>query len=216
MTTVTNLTADQASRITKLTGAALSGFQAKFERINKRLPDAEEIKLFTDGTFAKIIDAVTAPNKAANEKAERLVRHQNVLTAAKAAGGVKFFHRREEDAVETIVSLDKVTNKIYDQLSTIEFVPATLGGETFAYKYVLDENNDLFMVYTTAFCRADEPFDPLIGMEIALDKFVKSEAIRTPIQHERFGQVKLTLLAGEYRRQENLRKEAERDGRIAK
>jgi hypothetical protein len=216
MTTVTNLTADQASRITKLTGAALSGFQAKFERINKRLPDAEEIKLFTDGTFAKIIDSVTSTTKSADDKAERAVRTQNVLAAAKAAGGVKFFHRREQEEIDHVVAIDKITDRIYEEVVNVEIVNATLGGQTFAYKYVLDENNDLFMVYATAFCRNDEPFDPLIGMEIALDKFLKNKAIRTPIQHERFGQVKLTLLAGEYRQQENLRKDAERDDRIAK
>jgi hypothetical protein len=199
------MTSAQAELASKRIETAVNGFQEKFEKKNGRKATGEEIAAFAGVVTGAITNSITSTTKSADDKAERAVRTQNVLAAAKAAGGVKFFHRREHDAIDHVVSIEKITDRIYEEIVNVEIVNATLGGQTFAYKYVLDENNDLFMVYTTAFCRNDEPFDPLIGMEIALDKFQNGLTFQTPIQHERFGQVKLTQLAKKYKSVENFR-----------
>lgn len=200
MTTTTKtarqLTAEETERAKVLVNTALDGFL-------KRNPAATE-QQGADFvvTVGKSIIASILKNAGNVGKSERESR----LKAVKALAdqfNVKFLHRREQGQGETLVDIAQVDKTNHLEKILVTTFNETRGGETIAYVYELTENNDLLMVYSTAFCRPDENFDPLIGMEESLKKFLNDDVLVAPIVHERLGQVKLTQLVNAYKHTEN-------------
>jgi hypothetical protein len=185
------LTAEQEARAEVLIKHSNSGFYARFFQKNGRNPTDAEVQEFSKKNVASITASILKANPA-NDKTLRKARIEAVNELA-AENGIKFFHRRA-----TAVELEK-GNGGYDYLHEVD---ATRGGETIAFKYFLGNGNELFMEYATAFCRPDENFDPLIGKEESIKKFLRGDVLSTQIAHEKFGEVKLEQLISLYKMNE--------------
>lgn len=205
--TKAQLTEAQNLRVNELVSQATKGFAARFVEKNNRAPTQGEIVGFVEGAIGNIVKAVTK-NTSANDKAKRASDLKAVNELA-ALNGIKFVHRREQE--EEIISSDitLTTDTGYIEENEIAFVNATRGGNTIAFKYSLNEKNELFIDYAVSFCRSDENFDPLIGKQESLKKFLAGDTISTQITHEPFGPVKLGQLASRYKACEVAVKEAQ-------
>lgn len=201
--TATNkvLNVSQIARLGQLLHEATTGFKEKVFRATGNVPTDAEITAFstkvTPSISASILKADSLSSGASRE--DRL----NAVKTTAALAGVKFAHRRDTEEVEVNYGVSRATARGYIEHSEIEVVNATRGGQTLAFKYRLDADNNLSIDYTTAFCRADENFDPLIGMEESLKKFQAGRVLNTPVTHERFGEVKLDQLTDAYKAAEN-------------
>lgn len=187
------LSAVQSARVQEILEEAYTGYEATFYIKNQRYPSAEEKAAFESSITHKLIVSVLKAVPSEDLKAQRQARIADVEAAAKAQG-VKFLHVRQIDQTETLVSSEKLARNLSEETILVHDTNATLGGETIAFKYVITPEGDLNISYAVAFCRHDENFDPLIGMEESLTKFNAGKLSSAAIVHERLGLVKLGQL----------------------
>lgn len=187
------LSAIQSARVQEITDEAYNGYEASFYIKNGRYPTEAEKEAFITAITPKLIASVLKAVPTEDLKAQRQARIAAVEAAAKAKG-VKFLHVRQIDQYETLVSSEKLGRNLSEETILVHDTNATLGGETIAFKYVITPEGDLNISYAVAFCRHDENFDPLIGMEEALTKFNAGKLSSAAIVHERLGLVKLGQL----------------------
>ncbi len=191
------LTVAQDVRLIDLIQQAARGFRERVKARTGGDPTDTEIDNFVRKVEPSIVLSILKAD-ANHSNAKRDDRLKTVKALA-ADNGVKFVHRREIEETDVQSTIDALSVRGYTEIIDVEFVNATRGGQTLAFKYVLDEKNNLSMIYTVAFCRNDENFDPLIGMEESLKKFLAGRVLTAGITHERFGHVKLTQLSNEYK-----------------
>lgn len=187
------LSAVQSARVAEILEEAYNGYEARFYIVNKRYPTADEKEAFESSITHKLVASVLKAVPAEDAKALRQARIEAVEAAAKALG-VKFLHVRQIEEHETLVASEKLTRNLSEETVLVHETNATLGGETIAFKYTVSDANELGIVYSVAFCRNDENFDPLIGMEESLAKFNAGKLNTASIVHERLGLVKLGQL----------------------
>lgn len=192
---------EQTRRLDELLREATAGLTLRTIQRDKFTPNEEQIANFQFNVTPNIVASILKAS-ANNDTAQRASRLKAVDALA-AVNGVKFTHRRELEEMEELLGIEIKDRNTVEEHIGVTTVNATRGGETIAYKYVLDADNNLSIEYSTAFCRADENFDPLIGKEESLKKFLAGETLNTVITHERFGQVKLTQLVSRYKTSEN-------------
>lgn len=190
---------EQTIRVKALVDTALSGYL-------KKNPTVNDATNFTIAVGKSIITSVLK-NGEKNDQAKRVSRNKTVDELA-ANKNVKFLHNRATEIIENLVGFEQITKTLHEELYEVTEQNATLGGETLAYVYELDSANNLFLVYSTAFCRNDENFDPLIGKEESLKKFLAGDVLKVQVTHERLGPVKLGQLVDSYKRNENAKLEA--------
>lgn len=188
------LSAVQQARVQEITDEAYTGFEARFYTTNGRYPSIKEAQAFRDKITPKLIQSVLKATPTKDAKALRKARI-DAVTAAAALGHVKFLHSRVKELYEHPIANERISNNVTRTTYDVYERNATLGGETLAYKYHLTEDNRLQIVYSVAFCRHDENFDPLIGMEESLTKFNSGKVLYANLTHERLGEVKLYQLA---------------------
>jgi endo-1,4-beta-D-glucanase Y len=186
-------------RIKDIVENAREGFKESFFKKNGRNATVDEVQTFCEEVAGRVAVSITKSNPEA-EKARRASAMKAVNEVAEL-NGVKFVHRRE---VATV--LDKESNPKIGSYDLLKFVESTRGGATIAFKYSVDDKNDLYIVYAVAFCRTDENFDPLIGKQESLKKFMNGQVIVASITHEPFGPVKLNQLDSAYKTYENAEK----------
>lgn len=126
------------------------------------------------------------------------------LAALKAKAevlGIGFIHNRRTK-IEKVV-LDELHLDNRTSIETVEKreVRDNFGGETFAFQYRLEGGIKLFMRYSVTFCMPNENFDSLIGMEEALKNYREGKIHEIPISHDKLGEAKLLLMAGDYKRE---------------
>lgn len=217
MTNIINaptLSESQKARAAVIAHKALVSFSEAFYAKNGRLPSEEESKIFADTLATSVTKSIS---KADPEiEASRRASASKAVAELAALDGVKFVHHR---AVEGVLEKPRkpkkgekprrVRPKEAGDYDYFNYVESTRGGCTLAFKYFLDEHNNLFIQYATSFCRDDENFDPLIGKQESLKKFLAGEIIAVQINHEPFGPVKLDQLASKYKSYETAAKEAQ-------
>lgn len=187
------LSAVQSARVAEILEEAYNGYEARFYISNQRYPTVNEKAAFESSITHKLIASVLKAVPAEDAKALRQARFATVEAAAKALG-VKFLHVRQIEEHETLVASEKLARNLSEETILVHETNATLGGETIAFKYTLSPENTLGIEYSVAFCRHDENFDPLIGMEESLTKFKAGKLCTSGIAHERLGSVKLGQL----------------------
>lgn len=153
-----------------------------------RVPTDEETVEFQKRVAANI-ESSRGRKLVLASKEDRRARKAAILEKANALG-IKFFHHREIE--------DDFVGQFYGLRPEV----STLGGATVAFKYTLADNV-LGMDFAVAFCRDDENFDPIIGMEESVKKFEANVICNTEITHDRFGPVKREKLTHQYKSYEN-------------
>jgi hypothetical protein len=163
----------------------------------------------------KVTESISESLKNQDDRADILAEVEEqrqlrlYLVEEKAAGVfVKFQHNRRKTVAILDETIEEIDFRTIQRTTTEQLVPDTFGGETFAYIYKLDEQNRPSIVYATAFCRVDDPdeppdvFDPIVGKEIALAKFLAGKVLEFPSTHGRLSSVQMDRMARAYRRAE--------------
>jgi hypothetical protein len=202
MTNTKTLTSTQLERATVILKGAAASFIEKFAKKNGTHPTEEVVQGFCSKVKDKIVASIlkSANNQSLEDREDRAQMVEEVANKC----NLKFLHRRESDCHEEILDIHRSGKNSDHVVSEVSYHNATLGGETLAYQYRLDDQNNLFMVYSTAFCRPDENFDPLIGKEESIRKFLAGNVMEVPVTHERLGEVKMLQLVNAYKRHENI------------
>lgn len=214
-TKVEPLNAAQNVKLVHRIGQAAKSFKQKQHPETGAEPTDAEVDEFIRRIEPGMIESILKAEGSSDASIRKSDKHfdaskrNDLVKTVKAlalANGVKFIHRREMEEVDVHTEIEVTSDRSFTEIIDVEVVNATRGGQTFAFKYDLDEENNLSIRYATAFCRNDENFDPLIGMEESLKKFLAGHVLTTPIAHERFGQVKLTQLSVAYKEAEQIAK----------
>jgi hypothetical protein len=139
-----------------------------------------------------------------NSKSARLERKAAILEEA-SSYSVVFQHHRpinrqiattkdDETGEITLQTETTITGKRTLTVTTDYIdVPSTYGGSTWAYTLEVDDEGKLWMRVAIAKCRNDELFDPLLGMELALQRYLNGEIIFVETRAERVGPVKAAI-----------------------
>lgn len=148
--------------------------------------------------FLNITDSVKA-HVTDNSKEARKARKEAVLATA-AEHNIRFTHYRIYDETETVLEISPGSKKNSSIITTeIEDIPSNFGGSTWAWNLELDEDNQLVMAVAIAICNISDPFDPLVGMELALERFIAGQILYEPTRPERIGFVKQGNVENDYR-----------------
>lgn len=201
ITKTKELSEAQSQRLTQILSQAVVGLKSRSLERDGYEPSEDQINNFK----TNLTPEITASILKASDRTSTVGRDARLsaVKALAAANGVKFIHRRELEEFEKLADVEVISRNYHIETIEVDTVNATRGGQTIAFTYVLDEDNKLSIDYSVAFCRDDENFDPLIGMEISIEKFLAGYTTATPIAHERFGEVKLHQLAVAYKTFEN-------------
>lgn len=181
-----------SARVAEVLLEAANGFAKSYQAKQAIEATQEQIDAFVASIKSKVEASVQKAGPD-NSVAIRQARIDAVTAAAKATG-VKFLHARRKEFDEHPITIERIARNVTKETYGVYERNATLGGETLAYKYHLTDDNRLQIVYATAFCRDDENFDPLIGMEESLTKFNAGKVLYADLTHERLGEVKLAQL----------------------
>lgn len=198
------LTTEQQRRVYQLVSEAGFGFHQSTKAKTDTIPSEDEYSAFE----AKVLPKITASvlKASANNDKDKRASRLKAVDALAADNNIKFLHRRELEEIEGMIDFEVVGRSCHIETIEVDTVNATRGGETLAYVYQLDDNNNLSISYSVAFCRPDENFDPLIGKEESLKKFLNDDVLSAAITHEKFGPVKLLNLVSDYKHVENASK----------
>jgi hypothetical protein len=168
----------------------------RLRRKEKNLPEAteEEIQQFHSKVLQSIVksqsvnDEMFRRNEEALDKAEA---RRSAIVALATNAAIKFLQCPEEYLHEKLTDVAGLTKRkvVYSVIATFE--KSRCGGQTIAYRYRVDDAGDLFMDYSIAFCRSDEEFNEIIGMEESYRKFMEGKVIAMSITHDKLGIPKL-------------------------
>lgn len=114
-----------------------------------------------------------------NNKLSRQARKAEVTRKANDLG-IRFAIYREIET--TTLVLDSTVHEIFGNARNLtldiqeEDTITPHGGHVVAYAHYQDDVG-LVVEYSVAICRKDEAFDPLIGKEVALEKFIAEDTV---------------------------------------
>lgn len=155
----------------------------------------------------KVAQSLTNSQKVSLQKQEqsdaefhRYEDRRDAVLGKAAELGVKFIHRRNYESFVHEVNRVQISKTQFRTVLAETEQQSNFGGDTVAFIYKLDDENNLSMLYSVAFCRDDELFDEVIGMEESLKKFIAGKLVEMPITHDRLGHPKLLLMGKDFRR----------------